>query len=177
MREQVTRLPSARSILAARTVLPHPLKGTGHPCAFTENVLATPKSLLDCMTAGEKPIASSFVMIVDHRAPALTRYRLALVSASSHCWSSVVTVPPAARLWPPIECRAALAMNGRPAERASAIAARMRSTAASGASRIVTWDATRVGESRLASLSVVGPLPVRADGGNGGPGSFVGPRH
>ena len=40
-------------------MLPQPLKGTGHPCAFTANVLATPKSLLDCITAGEKPIASS----------------------------------------------------------------------------------------------------------------------
>ena len=54
-------------------MLPHPLKGTGQPCAFTENVLATPKSLLDCMTAGEKPSASSLAITVDQRVPAATR--------------------------------------------------------------------------------------------------------
>jgi hypothetical protein len=69
----VTTLPSARSIVTALTVLPHPLKGTGHPWAFTANVLATPKSLLDCMTAGENPSASSFAMTPDQRAPAATR--------------------------------------------------------------------------------------------------------
>ena len=33
--------------------------GAGQPWALTENVLATPKSLLDCMTEGEKPMGSS----------------------------------------------------------------------------------------------------------------------
>lgn len=36
-----------------------PLNGIGQSCALTANVLATPKSLFDCITAGEKPIASS----------------------------------------------------------------------------------------------------------------------
>ena len=69
----------------ARTVVPPPLNGTGQPCALTENVLATPKSLLDCITAGEKPIASSFLMTVDQRTPAPTRYVLPAVFGSSHC--------------------------------------------------------------------------------------------
>ncbi len=60
-------------MVSALTVLPQPLKGTGQPCAFTENVLATPKSLLDCMTAGEKPSASRLAITVDQRAPAATR--------------------------------------------------------------------------------------------------------
>jgi hypothetical protein len=72
-REQVTTEPSASTIVTARTVLPQPLKGTGQPCALTENVLATPKSLFDCITAGEKPSASSLAMTVDQRVPAATR--------------------------------------------------------------------------------------------------------
>ena len=63
-------------MVIARTVLPQPLNGTGQPCALTENVLATPKSLFDCITAGEKPIASSLAMTTDQRVPAPTRYVL-----------------------------------------------------------------------------------------------------
>jgi hypothetical protein len=66
-------VPSASSIVIALTVLPQPLNGTGQPWALTQNVLATPKSLLDCMTAGEKPIASSLLITVDQRTPAPTR--------------------------------------------------------------------------------------------------------
>ncbi|EJZ21547.1 hypothetical protein RCCGEPOP_09379 [Rhizobium sp. Pop5] len=73
MREQVSRSPSAVISLMERTVLPQPLNGTGQPCALTEKVLATPKSLLDCMTAGEKPMASSLAITVDQRVPAATR--------------------------------------------------------------------------------------------------------
>jgi len=60
-------------MVIARTVVPPPENGTGHPCALTEYVLATPKSLLDCITAGEKPTASSFWITVDQRTPAPTR--------------------------------------------------------------------------------------------------------
>lgn len=70
---QVTALPSASSIVRRRTVLPQPLNGTGQPWALTANVLATPKSLFDCITAGEKPIASSRAITVDQRVPAATR--------------------------------------------------------------------------------------------------------
>jgi hypothetical protein len=73
VREHVTTDPSVRIIVSARVVLPHPLNVTGQPCALTENVLATPKSLLDCMTTGEKPSASSRSMTVDQRVPAATR--------------------------------------------------------------------------------------------------------
>jgi hypothetical protein len=75
------------------TVVPPPLKVTGQPCAFTENVLATPKSLLDCMTAGEKPTASR---PGDHRGPARPgRHTIDLARRvrSSQRWSSVATVP------------------------------------------------------------------------------------
>ena len=59
VREQVRMVPSASISLNARTVEPNGPYGTGQPCALTQNVLATPKSAFDCMTAGEKPSGSS----------------------------------------------------------------------------------------------------------------------
>jgi hypothetical protein len=38
---------------SARTVEPNGPCGTGQPCALTQNVLATPKSLFDCITPGK----------------------------------------------------------------------------------------------------------------------------
>ena len=56
VREQLTIVPSASISRSERTVEPNGPYGTGQPCALTLNVEATPKSLLDCMTAGEKRI-------------------------------------------------------------------------------------------------------------------------
>ena len=55
------------------TVEPNGPYGTGQPWALTDSVAATPKSWFDCMTAGEKPAASSAPITCRQRAPAATR--------------------------------------------------------------------------------------------------------
>jgi hypothetical protein len=57
----------------AFTVEPKGPCGTGQPWALTQNVLPTPKSLLDCITAGEKPFGSSTRMTSHQRFPADVR--------------------------------------------------------------------------------------------------------
>src|SRR3954468_4854996 len=57
-----------------RTVSPKGPCGTGQPCELTQNVLPTPKSWLDCITAGESPSGSSLRITCAQVAPAPTRY-------------------------------------------------------------------------------------------------------
>ena len=127
-REAVTSEPSASIRSIDRTVAPNGPCGTGQPWALTANVLATPKSLFDCMTVGEKPIASSLAMTSFQRAPARTRYSFFAVSTSMPAEATVIAVPFLGRLCPPMECRAALKATGRFSAAADFSSARRFST-------------------------------------------------
>ena len=68
----MTTSPEASIRRSDRTVEPNGPYGAGQPWALTENVAATPKSWLDCITAGEKPAGSSAPITCRQRAPGAT---------------------------------------------------------------------------------------------------------
>ena len=70
--EHVTTSPEASIRRSDRTVEPKGPCGAGQPWALTENVAATPKSWLDCITTGEKSSGSSAAITWRHRAPGAT---------------------------------------------------------------------------------------------------------
>src|SRR5215467_15993867 len=86
-------LPSAIMRLIARTVLPKGPYGTGQPCALTQNVLPTPKSLFDCITAGENPALSSVAITSRQVVPADARNVLPAESISHRPPVTVIPVP------------------------------------------------------------------------------------
>jgi hypothetical protein len=120
---------------------------------LTEKVAATPKSLFDCITAGDSPARSSASITWCQRVPPWTRKARVARSGSQRAMSKVMAKPLRGRLCPPIEWRAAPRATGRRWLAAPFNSPRRAAMSFSSESGLMTqWRNTGVGDRRLASF-------------------------